>query len=381
MLSTPPLPAPMTVLFMGTDVVYNDPYRRNADRTSLQGNSDTMMLAFLDPRRNTVSVLNVPRDTRAMIGSYGLHKINSANRFGGPALSKASLECLLGVSIDHYVVMNTLGLEQMVNELGGVTVSVPKRMSYMDWTGKLKIDLQPGPHTLTGNQSMGFVRFRQDELGDIGRIQRQQIFLQAVFKKMLQPSAWLHLPALMKIASQSIQTDMRPFEMIQAANFLHSLHSDKIKFVMLPGNFAPNGDWLPSSRASMLAQQLQNGGQELVNDRSKISVCIVNASSNRMLGAQLSSVLRTMGYTTSVRRDQRDEFNNRTRIIAQDGNLASAKMLQADLGNIGEIIAASIGDISSNITIIAHDDLCELDEISNNALDSRHFPDPADPHR
>ena len=357
-----PLPQAETILFMGTDVVYKDPYRRHADRDSVQGNSDTMMLAFLDPRTNSLSVLHVPRDTRAVIGRFGVHKINSANRIGGPQLSKSALESLLGIAIDHYVVMNIHGLEELVNELGGLTVTVPKKMSYMDWTGKLKIDLQPGVHTLTGNQSMGFVRFRHDELGDIGRIQRQQIFLQAVFSNMMKPRSWLHVPNLINIARKNIQTDMDLVQIMQAVNFLHSVPREGTKFVMLPGTFAANGDWLASSKAPTLAQGLQNSSQETAQDRRRISVCIVNASSNRMLGTHLSNVLRTMGYSTWVLRNRRDDGNSKTRIIAQDGNIVAAKMLQADLGNIGEIIAASIGDISSNITIVAHDDL-ELEQV------------------
>src|SRR4029077_19223529 len=133
-------------------------------------------------------------------------KINAANALGGPLLAKEVVGKFLDLPIDHYVVLNVQGLVQLVNALGGITVEIPKRMKYMDWTAKLKIDLEPGFHTLTGNQAMGFVRFRHDALGDIGRVQRQQLFIHAVLEKAMQPESWTHLPKLIQIGEQYVQT-------------------------------------------------------------------------------------------------------------------------------------------------------------------------------
>ena len=134
--------------------------------------------------------------------------------------------------------LNVHGLVDLVNELGGITVDVPKKMKYMDWTAKLKIDLEPGPHTLTGNQAMGFVRFRHDALGDIGRVQRQQIFIRAVLAKALNPESWSHLPKLMEIAQQYISTDLSPGGMMEMATFARAVPKKNQTMVMLPGTFS-----------------------------------------------------------------------------------------------------------------------------------------------
>lgn len=224
------LSQPTTILFMGVDVQYSGAGRSLvADKTALNGRSDTMMLVFLNPPQNKVSVLHIPRDTEAMVGKYGVQKINSANALGGAELARSAVTNLLGIGVDHYVVMNLQGLVQLVNELGGVTVEVPKKMSYMDWTAKLKIDLDPGWHTLTGNQAMGFVRFRHDDLGDIGRVQRQQVFLQAAERKMLDPRSWVHVPACIDIAMKNMQTDMTQADVFQSLNFLHGVPKSNIE--------------------------------------------------------------------------------------------------------------------------------------------------------
>src|SRR5579885_344646 len=347
---------PVTVLFMGTDVVYTDSRRRQADRQALNGNSDTMMLVFLNPAHKSVSVINIPRDTEANVGRYGVRKINSANLIGGPELARETVSNLLNVHIDHYVVMNIQALVEMVNELGGVTVYVPKKMNYMDWTGKLKIDLEPGYHTLTGNQAMGFVRFRHDSLGDIGRIQRQQLFLQAASKKMLQPSSWLHINNLLEIAQRNIQTDMSNVDIFQTLNFAHDVPKDQIKFVMLPGSFADNGDWIANTESLTLAQNFANPDLESVRSRRNISVCIINASEDKTKASELAKELRKIGYRAFSTRADGELAGKSTRIIAQYGNVAEARMLRQDLGNIGEIVNASVGNLQTSLTVEVHDD-------------------------
>lgn len=371
------LQRPMTILFMGTDMVYADPRRRQAEPQSTLGNSDTMMLVFLNPWRGSVAVLHIPRDTEAYVGKYGIRKINAANVIGGPELAKQTVSSLLDVPIDHYLVMNIEGLVDLVNELGGITVTVPKKMSYMDWTGKLKIDLQPGVHTLTGNQSMGFVRFRHDALGDIGRIQRQEIFLQAVLKKALQPSSWLHVPALVDIARRNVQTDLSNMDIFEALNFIHSVPHENVRFVMLPGQFAANGDWLADTNSKAVAQQLANPDEDVVTSRRNITVCVVNATENPTFGSQVAKALRELGYVTCVGADQPEPEARKTRIIAQWGNISNAKMMQKDLGNVGEVVNASVGNLTTSITVVAHNDL-KLDNINLSSADLPYVP-PAQP--
>jgi hypothetical protein len=216
---------------------------------------------------------------------------------------------------------------------------------------------------------MGFVRFRHDALGDIGRIQRQQMFLQAAVRKMLDPKSWLHLNALVDIAGRNTRTDLSNVDLFESLNFIHSVPRENIKFVMLPGEFGGNGDWLANTDGKALAQRLSDPDQESVTSRRNITVCIVNASSDRKLGGELSQALRKLGYITCVGKDDNDPVSSKTRIIAQNGNIANAKMMQQDLGGKGEVVNASVGNLMSSITIVAHDDL-KLDEITMSTADA-----------
>jgi hypothetical protein len=132
---------------------------------------------------------------------------------------------------------------------------------------------------------------------------------------------------------------------------------------MLPGQFSGNGDWIATTDARTLAWQLVNPEQEVAASRRNIAVCIKNASSDKLLASKLAAALRRLGYSTSIGRDEKDSIYKTTRIIVQNGNIANGNMMHADLGNIGEVVPASVGDLYSKITIFACDDI-KLDAVS-----------------
>ena len=359
------LSRPMTILLLGTDVVYTDMGARTnkkIDQTAFNGRSDTIMVARFDPARNAYGVISIPRDTKVSLpGQRTPQKINSANAIGGPLYAAQAVSQLLDLPIDHYVVLNVHGLVELVNELGGVTIDIPKKMQYMDWTAKLKIDLEPGYHTLTGNQAMGFVRFRHDALGDIGRVQRQQLFLQAVIDKAKQPSSWTHLPALLGIAEHYIATDLSMTEMMGIADFARTVPKKNQFLCMLPGNFG-DGDWVVHRREKRALVARLQGLEVAAADKHDIRVCVENGTNTPGLAAHLSDLLKAKGYVVSVKTtgERRLEPVRWTKIIAEKGNTEDADAIRLYLGNRGQVISASVGDIESAVTVIAGEDVTDL---------------------
>jgi len=356
---------PTTVLLLGVDVVYTDMGRRKQkiDKDAFTGRSDTILVARLDPMSNSLRVISIPRDTEVRIPGTGISKINAANAIGGINLAQSTISSFLNdTKIDHYVVLNVHGLVDLVNELGGITVEVPKKMQYMDWTAKLKIDLEPGMHTLTGNQAMGFVRFRHDALGDIGRVQRQSIFLRAVLDKALKPESLAHLPKLLDIAQSYISTDMSVQDMMGMANFVRGVPKSNQVLTMMPGTFSDNGNWLvaPSDIHRMVAR-LQ-GANFVESSRDDIRVSIENSSGTEGMGFKVAKILAARGYkNVSVQKAnlEIEEGIKRTRIVAQKANPEDAGLVRTDLGSIGDIVNASVGNIESSVTVIVGSDLAQ----------------------
>lgn len=367
---------PKTILFLGTDVVYNEQNgRKKAEKSAFNGRTDTIMLTRLNPYSNTLEVLSIPRDTQANIPGYGTQKINAANVLGGPDLTMRTVSSLLELPVDHYLILNLHGLVEMINELGGITVEIPKPMHYMDWTAKLRIDLSPGFHTLTGNQAMGFVRFRHDALGDIGRVQRQEIFIRALLERMAQPDAWLHTPKLVSIAQTYIDTDMDLGSIISIANFMRGVPKKNRHLVMLPGHFSGTGDWVsePDDIHKIAAKFM--GSSFISAQRNEIKLVVVNMSSDPNLANQLDRYFRNKGYTWVLIKRRESEPNPRqhTRVIAQRANPEDANQVLADLNGTGELVHASVGDIESTVTVIACDDLIPVISSHSDEQSPRHI--------
>jgi len=112
------------------------------------------------------------------------------------------------VTVDRYVRVTTDAFKELVDLVGGVEVYVPERMYHKDVTQKLEIDLQEGWQNLNGDQAEQFARFRNQQYGDIGRVQRQQILLKALQQKIFSPTILPSLPKAVQVLQQYIDTNL-----------------------------------------------------------------------------------------------------------------------------------------------------------------------------
>lgn len=215
-----------TVLIMGVDMREDD-----------VGRSDTMMIATIDPKLDKASLLSVPRDTRVRISGYGFDKINAAYAYGGEPLAEKTAENLLGIDIDHYVIINTKSFVKIIDAIGGVDIDVEKRMYYVDeWDddGGLYIDLYPGMQHMDGKTAVTYVRYRDSE-GDIGRIHRQQKFMEACMDKVVSPDIITKIPAVVREVIDAIDTDMTFRQLLEIAGALKAAQSNGLATEMVPG--------------------------------------------------------------------------------------------------------------------------------------------------
>ncbi|SDP56131.1 transcriptional attenuator, LytR family [Selenomonas ruminantium] len=215
-----------TIMIMGVD-----------ERDDDVGRSDTLMIASIDPKTKQASLLSVPRDTRVKIKGHGFDKINAAYAYGKQKLSQDTVENLLGVNIDHYVIINTKSFKKVIDAIGGIDIDVPKRMHYEDpWDddGGLLIDFQPGMQHMDGAKAVTYVRYR-DEEGDLGRIRRQQDFMRACMEKVLSPAIIPKLPMVIKEIMESVDTDMSLRQMLEFAGTLKESRDNGLKTDMVPG--------------------------------------------------------------------------------------------------------------------------------------------------
>jgi len=225
---------PMNILVMGVDAE-----KLNADGEREKPRTDTMLFVTISPNQAKVGVFSIPRDSLVDIPGYGIDRINMAHVYGGYELTKQVVEEVMGISIHNYVMINFEGFQELVDLLGGVEIEVDKRMLYIDDSAGLKIDLQQGLQKLNGEDALGFVRFRQDRLGDITRVRRQQIFLKTLARKMRGKQVITKLPALFRIGQKYLQTDLSLSEFVALYRLSRRLDLNKeVITTTLPGEFS-----------------------------------------------------------------------------------------------------------------------------------------------
>ena len=202
------------------------------------GRSDTLMVATVDPEKGTASLLSIPRDTRVAIEGAGYDKINAAYAYGGYALTKKTLELLLDVPMDYYILIDVHAFERIIDALDGIDIDVEKRMYYEDpWDddGGLVIDIYPGMQHMTGEKAIEYVRYRDTE-GDIGRIRRQQRFVSAVLTKVTSPEIFAQLPEIIDEVMKSVKTDLGASDMLRFLQLMKKVQEQGLSAEMAPGN-------------------------------------------------------------------------------------------------------------------------------------------------
>lgn len=201
--------------------------------------TDTIILMNIDPRSKSLNAISIPRDSKVYLpGDHGIQKINAAHAIGGIGMTIKTIEDTLGVKIDRYIMVHDQAVKEIVDALGGVDIYVEKNMHYNDYSGKLFINLQKGMNHLSGKEVVGYLRFRHDAMGDIGRTQRQQWFLRGLMESLKKPETITKLPEIINVANKYIKTNMSFYELSQYAGLAKHLDMDKIEIAMLPG--APN---------------------------------------------------------------------------------------------------------------------------------------------
>lgn len=355
---------PVNVLVMGIDRV---PGAAENSKAIFDGRSDTMLLLRLDPNDDSVKLLSIPRDTQVEIPGVGVTKINDANVEGGPKLAATTVSNTLnGVQIDRYVRVSTESFRELVDLLGGVEVNVPKPMSYTDQTQKLKINLSPGLQTLSGDQAEQFARFRHDDYGDIGRVQRQQMLMRALLKRLTNPMVIPRLPGLISTMQKYIDTNLSTEEMLALVGAGRKLSQGNFKMVMLPGRFSAPGEfrasyWImdPAGRDRVMQQYFNVSSTGEVSDSLRsataLRIAVQNASSHPDAAYQMRQHLAKLGFNNVILAPDWSEQQAQTEIVVQQGDLSGAAELKERLG-FGAVEADSTGDLESDLTIRVGED-------------------------
>jgi LCP family protein required for cell wall assembly len=284
--------------------------------------ADTIMLVQLDPRREKAVVLSFPRDLWVEIPGRGSDRINTSFEGGvsggGPLRVARTVHRLTGLTINHFLYVDLLGFQRVVDTMGGVEMCIP-----FDVHDPLSaLDLKAGCQILDGQQSLAYVRTRHlpcDEAApDLRRIARQQQFLRAVINQLLEPEEFVRAPGLVEpvVASLKRDADLAIADLAYLVGRLRGLSTGAVEFRTVPAvpdTIRPPGFTSEISilradpSANAIFQALRNGsklpdaGIDLINtptSPANIPVAVVDDASRDVAG-EVADILSNSGFDVS----------------------------------------------------------------------------------
>lgn len=220
---------PFSILLMGVEDYSSE---------GANGRTDSLIVATIDPKAQTMKMLSIPRDTLVYQEERGKEdKINHAYAFGGKEATINAVESLLDIPVDYYATVNFNGFKEIIDEIGGVTVDVPFDFwEKSDITGK-HLQFYEGEMDLDGEEALAYARMRKrDPRGDFGRNDRQKQIITAAIDQVMKPNNLLKIDDIASHIGENIETNLRVSEALGLQQSFGSFNSSKIEQLSIEGS-------------------------------------------------------------------------------------------------------------------------------------------------
>lgn len=203
---------PFTILLMGVDT------GSESRQEQWEGNSDSMMLVTVNPKTEKATITSLERDILVELsgpkdnkGTGAQAKLNASYASGGAQMAIMTVEDLLDIKIDYYMQLNMKGLVDLVDAMGGITVTndFDFPIKIYDWEPEYTATVEPGTHKINGEQALVYSRMRYDDPdGDYGRQRRQREVIGKILDKLLAMDSISSYRKILRAVSKNMQTDI-----------------------------------------------------------------------------------------------------------------------------------------------------------------------------
>ncbi|MFP3952962.1 MAG: LCP family protein [Candidatus Acetothermia bacterium] len=332
----------VNLLVLGLDYIEGATARR----------SDTMMLVSIDPEANEASLISIPRDLYVKYPEGKFRRVNAAYAIDGADLAVDMVSDFLGVPINFHLVIDYKGFKEIVDLIDGVEITVEERLQYTDEAAGLNIDIEPGTQLLTGEEALGYMRYRGNQ-SDLQRISRQQKFLQALLQSGIQLKGWSQIKGLIDTGRKYTKTNLSLMDMYDLAKTVKDLEMEDFNMKTLPGVSARIDNksvLLPEivETRRVIASEINGLG---LFGNSDVSPYILNGEGSNYLARMTADKLGSEGFAVAGT-DNADRFDYETSYIVtlKDDATKAAQMLKGKLPYQVEIVSES--EFQDNLTAI-----------------------------
>ncbi len=376
--------------------------------------TDSLMVVIVDPAHLTLTLLSIPRDSWVPLLFDGqtpvYNKINTAYAFAkdptlypdrlprytgaqGPGnFAMDTVARVLGIPIRYYVALDFQGFREMIDAVGGIDVAVPDSFTARypknddpaidaSWT---VVRFTRGTEHMDGERALEYARAREtldnpSEGTDFARSRRQRQILEAFKERLLQPGGLIHLPQLMGIAAQHVDTNYtipdvahlgqlilgwRNVTIFQtaltSANYLEEATGPDGAYLLVPS--APDQSW----------RQIRAFARHLWADpavgveMASTAVVVENDTDVAGLAARASAALLALGYRVGEPRsgpvrahsrvvDQTGGAPHLVQQVARDLGLTQAEVVDPSDDGSGTILV-QLGEDAAGLTFAVPED-------------------------
>ena len=172
--------------------------------------------------RSNATLVSIPRDTMVQIpkcvvdgktypASNGPQSFNKNLANGGPPCTVSTVDRMLGVQVDHYIMIDFTGVKKMTDAVDGVDMCISEPINdpvLPDQQGGTDLKLAAGDQNLSGETALKFLRARHafGDGSDLARIKAQKAFLMALTRKLKNSASLTNVEGMFKIANIAVES-------------------------------------------------------------------------------------------------------------------------------------------------------------------------------
>lgn len=292
-----------------------------------QNLTDSIMICAYNPKSNNASVMSIPRDT--FTGSdqkkaTASDKINTLYH-KNPDKLLAEVNEITGLNIKYYMNIDTKGLKDLIDSIGGVYFEVPIDMNYDDSTQDLHIHLSAGYQLLDGDKAEQVLRFRHNNDGtsypssygdnDIGRMRTQREFIKTLVQQLANQKSLNSVKQYIQIAKENVTTNFNLDDIIDYVPYAIEFNTENLQTMTLPGEPKKcNGVWLYIPNEAKVNETINESFKSLGNNTNidqkkstnvvefsneEINIELLNGTSDKEKLKEAQKALEESGYNVT----------------------------------------------------------------------------------
>ena len=187
------------ILVIGTD---------SRDVTKERGRSDALIVVSYNKKTGSIKMISILRDSLVPIEGRGWNRINAAYSFDGVGLCVNTVNQLLDLDIQRFVVVDFNGVTDFVDKAGGVTISLTqKEVDYLTNYSGGAVKYNVGPNKFNGDRALAYMRIRKID-SDFKRTERQRNVIETLAKKIVKEKSLSEIYDLTNFAFGLVKTNI-----------------------------------------------------------------------------------------------------------------------------------------------------------------------------